>query len=104
MSRGDQATIAADNSYMVNNNAGGGRNSATLSSRGRSGCADQQRKYRSLNELQQHLGEGEVVQPWMLSELDTKEKWAAKRMTYVEIKSIIEKKTRPSKKRVFDRQ
>ena len=87
-----QAATAAGISYMANENADMGRNSATSSSRGRSGCADQQRKYRSLNELQQHLEEGEVAQPWMLSKLDTTEKWAKNKRTYLEIKLIIERR------------
>jgi len=69
-----QTVIAVGNSHMVNSNTGMGRGSATLSGRGRSSCVDQQRKNRSLLELQQHLEEGVVAQPWMLSKLDTKEK------------------------------
>ena len=33
-----------------------------------------------------------MAQPWMLSSLDTNVKWARKRMTYAEIKSVVERK------------
>ena len=92
MSRDGQTGASAGTSPMATSDAEPKRNSAAPRGRGRSSCDDQQRKYRSLNELQQHLEEGVVAQPWMLSKLDTKEKWARKRMTYVEIKSIIERK------------
>ena len=92
MSGDGQTGASVGTSPMANSNADSKRNSATPRGRGRSSCDDQQRKYRSLNELQQHLEEGVVAQPWMLSKLDTKKKWASKRMTYIEIKSIIERK------------
>ena len=92
MSLNGQTATAVGNSHMVTLNTGEGRGSATSSSKGRSSCVDQQRKNRSLLELQQHLEEGVVAQPWMLSKLDTEEKWARKRMTYIEIKSAIERK------------
>ena len=92
MSCDDQTITAVGDSQMVECYTGVGRDTATSSGRGGSSCDDQQRKNRSLLELQQHLEEGEVAQPWMLSSLDTAEKWARKRMTYVEIKSIIERK------------
>ena len=68
------------------------RASTISSSRSRSSCAGQQHKNKALLELQQHLEEGVVAQPWMLSKFDTREKWARKRMTYIEIKAIIERK------------
>ena len=92
MSWDGQTATAVGSSHMVTLNTGEGRGSATSSSKGRSSCVDQQRKNRSLLELQQHLEEGVVAQPWMLSKLDTEEKWARKRMTYIEIKSVIERK------------
>ena len=92
MSCNDQTGTAVGNSPMVASNTGNCRRSANFNSRGCSSCADQQHKNCSLFELQQHFEEGVVAQPWMLRKLDTKEKWARKRMTYIEIKTIIERK------------
>ena len=89
MTRVDQTGIAAGFSQKDSVNAGNYRR--TMSNSG-SNSDEQRRKFLSLLELQKHLGEGEVAQPWMLSKLDSSEKWARKRMTYVEIKSVIERK------------
>ena len=91
--RGDgQSAAAVGSKHEANSNTDKSRRSVISGSKSRSSCDDQRRKYLSLLELQQHLGEGEVAQPWMLSKLDTSEKWARNRMTYVEIKAVIEHK------------
>ena len=77
---------------MAECDTGVSRDSEIPSSRGRNGRDDQRRKNSSLLELQQQLEEGVVAQPWILSKLDTDEQWARKRMTYIEIKSTIERK------------
>ena len=89
MTRSNQTGTAAGFSHKVSKNAD---NYKSTMSNSRSSSDEQRRKFLSLLELQQHLGEGGVAQPWMLSKLDTSEKWARKRMTYVEIKAVIERK------------
>jgi len=54
--------------------------------------ADQRRKYRSLLGLSQHLEEGVVAQSWMLSELDRGGGDEPRRMTYLDVKEVIERK------------
>ena len=85
----DQTGIAAGFSQKDSLNAGNYKRK--MSNRG-SISDEQRRSFLSLLELQKHLGEGEVAQPWMLSDLDASEKWARNRLTYVEIKAIIEQK------------
>ena len=59
------------------------------------GCrsrSDQRRKNLSLLELSQHLEEGVMAQPWMLSELDSGDSGGRGRLTYLDVKGIIERK------------
>ena len=65
---------------------------------GRCSRADQRRKNRSLLELSQHLEEGVVPQQWMLSELDQGNANNPKGLTYLDVKSIIEKKLAHNKR------
>ena len=75
MMRKSQTGAAAGSSQRVSRNAEINRNTTSPSGRGRGSCMNQQHKFGSLNELHQHLEEGVVAQPWMLSKMDTKEKW-----------------------------
>ena len=89
MTRMDQTGTAAGFSQKDSLNTG---NCKRNRNKGGSSSENLRRNFMSLLELQKHLGEGEVAQPWMLSNLDTSEKLARNRLTYVEIKAIIEQK------------
>ena len=54
--------------------------------------ADQRRKSNSLNVLSQQLEEDVVAKEWMLSCLDDTSSGKKGRMTYLDMKSIIEKR------------
>ena len=60
--------------------------------------ADQRRKSNSLNVLSQQLEEDVVAKEWMLSCLDDASSGKKGRMTYLDMKSIIEKRLAHQKK------
>ena len=58
----------------------------------------QRRKCHSLSELSQHLEEGVVAKEWMLSALDENSNGTKGKMTYFDMKRIIERKLAYQKK------
>ena len=66
--------------------------SARFACKASSSRAEQQRKNRSLHELSQVLEEGVVAKSWMLSKLDEDCRIEKNRLTYLDVKKIIEKK------------
>ena len=96
MSGWNQVAVSADGGQRTLEYAEpNSESSARFSYESRSSRGDQRRKHRSLHELSKQLEEGVVAQPWMLSELDY---GAQGRLSYLDIKEIIERKLAKQKK------
>ena len=66
--------------------------SARFACEARSSRVDQRRKNCSLHDLSQELEEGVVAKSWMLSRIDEDLRNDKNRLTYLDVKKIIEKK------------
>ena len=75
--------------------------SARFACEARSSRADQRRKNRSLHDLSQELEEGVVAQSWMLSHLDRGRNEKNRRLTYLDVKKIIERKLSHQKRGIL---